>query len=169
MINGMVGIFYSIFMGFAIGGLMISKRIMPTRLQVFLVTMFFAFTVYLGYIIGRFVSVFSLQFIEILVGLVTLAMVALAFIHFHPMMGYFHQQSRVLWGVLFFLFLLFGIEWKIREVGIWLHFISVLFFYFSILLGQLIQYEILQKIWRFEFISYLPLLFFMLIAIFKFF
>lgn len=170
MISSLIGMFYTIAIGFSIGGLMISKRMMPTRLQVFLVTLFFAFAVYIGIVVGRlFEKVIALQFIEILVGLVVLATIVLAFINFHPMMGFFHQQSRVIWGVLFLLFFLFGIEWNIREASIWLHFVSIGFFYFAILIGQLIQYEVLQKIWRVEYTSFLPLVYLALLAIFKIF
>ncbi|WP_209125369.1 hypothetical protein [Alkalihalobacillus sp. BA299] len=170
MINGMIAIFYSVFIGIAIGGLMISKRLMPTQLQVFLTTVFFAFTVYLGFLVGRyFETILALRFIEILVGIVLLAIIILAFMNFHPMMGYFHKQSRVLWSILFLLFFLFGIEWKIREVSIWLHVVSVIFFYFAILLGQIIQYIVLQKTRRIEFVSYLPLVYFLIIAIIKLF
>ncbi|WP_216830003.1 hypothetical protein [Alkalihalobacterium elongatum] len=170
MISSLIGMFYTIAISFSIGGLMISKRMMPSRLQVFFVTLFFAFTVYLGIIVGRLVEkIIALQFIEILLGLVIIAFIVLAFISFHPTMGFFHQQSRILWSIIFLLFFLFGIEWNIREANIWLHFVSSVFFYFSILIGQLIQYEVLQKVWRFQYISFLPLVYLFFIAIFKIF
>ncbi|WP_096201253.1 hypothetical protein [Bacillus sp. FJAT-45350] len=169
MFTWIAACFFLLFVGIGLGGVFISKRMMPNQMLFFLVAILFGMAGYLGMISGSLITHWlSPRIGEIIVAIICLAFIALCIVRFHPTLGFFHSEDKTLWGVLILLFFIIGVEWALLEMSRLFLLVAVLLLLGAIIGGAILQLEFVKKMWRIPFLPFFPLVWLLLVVVLKF-
>ncbi|WP_332632099.1 hypothetical protein [Halalkalibacter flavus] len=154
--------------GLTIGGLLTAPRDPIRPIQLLLFSLFFLFLCYIGMITGILISGWiGVRFIEILLSILSLLFIVACFSRFHPTLGFFHPEDKVLILVLALLFFLMGMEWGLLEFRTFFTIAASFLFTAALGLGVFVQTQIRQVFWRHSFISFTPLVWLLFVAVLK--
>ncbi|MCK0471509.1 hypothetical protein [Halalkalibacter sp. APA_J-10(15)] len=154
--------------GLTMGGLLAAPKYPPRPLQVILFALAFSFICYVGMIFGMFMpSWFAFRFVEIVISIVSLLIIIAAVTRYHPTLGFFHPEDRVLPALLALLFFLMGFEWGILEMRTFFTLFAGLLFFFAMAFGIVIQIQIRQFLWRYSYHVYTPLIWLLFVGMLK--
>ncbi|MCL7747182.1 hypothetical protein [Halalkalibacter alkaliphilus] len=154
--------------GLTIGGLLTAPRDPIRPIQLLLFSLFFLFLCYIGMITGILISGWiGVRFIEILLSILSLLFIVACFSRFHPTLGFFHPEDKVLILVLALLFFLMGMEWGLLEFRTLFTIAASFLFTAALGLGVFVQMQIRQVFWRHSFISFTPLVWLLFVAVLK--
>ncbi|GAE33464.1 hypothetical protein [Halalkalibacter akibai] len=154
--------------GLTIGGLLTAPREPVKPIHLILFTLFFLFLCYLGMITGMFLSGWiAIRFIEIVLAILSLLFIVACFSRFHPTLGFFHPEDKILISVLAFLFFLMGVEWGVLEFRTFFTLACGILFAFALAAGVFIQLQIKQALWRNYYCAFAPLVWLLFVSILK--
>ncbi|WP_332691074.1 hypothetical protein [Halalkalibacter lacteus] len=154
--------------GMTIGGLLAAPRDTVRPIQVILFSLFFLFLCYMGMITGMFITGWiGLRFIEIVLAILTLLFIVACFSRFHPTLGFFHPEDKILFSMLAFLFFLMGVEWGLVEFRTFFTIAAAFLFTAALGLGLYVQMQIRQAFWRHSNIAYAPLIWLLFVTVLK--
>ncbi len=159
---------FVIAMGVTIGGLLAAPREPVRPLQLFLVALFFLILCYIGMIVGMFLSGWiSLVLLEFLLSIIAILFIVASITRFHPTLGFFHPEDRILLLLLSFLFFLMGLEWGLFEIRTFFTLFAALLFTAALAIGIFIQLQIRQILWRYSYIAFTPLIWLLFVTVLK--
>ncbi|TSB46709.1 hypothetical protein [Alkalicoccobacillus porphyridii] len=154
--------------GIAIGGLLAGPRVLPPFIQIGILTgLFFIFS-YAGMFIGVvFTPFFGFGFIDFFLAICCLLVLIAILTRFHPIYGFFPPHEKTIVCLLAVLFFLIGFQWGVIGYRTFFTLFMSMVFFLAIAIGLLIQIHIRQKLWRFAYISFLPLIWLLFVTLFK--
>lgn len=168
MITWLSTITYLLFIGLGVGGMFISKRLMPNKIHLYLLAICFGFATYFGMVLGNWIfAIFSIRMMEITMAIHVLGFVALAFMKHHLTYGYFYQENKQLFLFLLSIFFLLGVEWAILDLTYSFVIFSTLLFSGFLFIGLMLQFIVFQRAWRLPVAALTPLVWFVLYSILK--
>ncbi|MEN0643154.1 hypothetical protein MKY91_08365 [Alkalicoccobacillus gibsonii] len=154
--------------GFAVGGLLAGPRVLPPFVQLFLLTGIFLVCTYVGMFIGAILpSIFSFGFIDFFLAICCILVVISIITRFHPIYGFFPPNDKIIVLLLAALFCLIGFQWGVIGYKTFFTFLMSFFFLCSMTIGLIVQQHIRQKLWRFAYISFVPLIWLLFVTVFK--
>jgi hypothetical protein len=154
--------------GITIGGLLAAPRDPVRPIQFILFSVFFLFLCYIGMITGMFITGWiGLRFIEIVLAILALLFIVACFSRFHPTLGFFHPEDKILFSVLGLIFFLMGVEWGLLELRTFFTIAASFLFTAALGLGLYVQMQIRQVIWRHASIAFAPLIWLLFVTVLK--
>lgn len=168
MLQVLITLIYCLLFGIGIGGMLLNKRNVVSHSQIALFTICFGFLAYIGMVLGSFLfATASIRLIEILFSMMLIVVLIIAIFKQHPYFGYFHENSKELIWLMFLLFLFTGIEWTVLQLTYFMTIFGSIVFFGAILLGMMIQAKIMEKAWRVQLITLVPIVWFVVIVVIK--
>jgi hypothetical protein len=154
--------------GLTIGGLLTAPREPVRPLQLILFSLLFLFVCYIGMLIGMFITGWiAIRFIEISLAILALLFIVACFSRFHPTLGFFHPEDRILISVLALMFFFMGIEWGVLEFRTFFTVAAGLLFAVALGVGVYIQMQIRQVLWRQSYSAFAPLVWLLFVSVLK--
>lgn len=154
--------------GVTIGGLLAAAREPVRPLHLFLCSLFFLFLCYIGMIVGMFLMGWiSLRLLEFLLAILALLFIVASITRFHPTLGFFHPEDRILVSLLSLLFLLMGLEWGLLGLRTFFTITASFLFTAALAVGIFIQLQIRQILWRYSYIAFTPLVWLLFVTVLK--
>ncbi|MCM3712901.1 hypothetical protein [Halalkalibacter oceani] len=154
--------------GVTIGGLLVAPKEQVRPVQLVLLTVCFTFLCYLGMITGMFLTGWiSLWLLDYLVAVVALLFIVASMRRFHPTLGFFHPEDRIVVSLLALLFFLMGVEWGLIELRTFFTLFVSALFAAALILGVFIQIQIRQILWRYSYIAFTPLVWLLFVTVMK--
>ncbi|ARK29392.1 hypothetical protein [Halalkalibacter krulwichiae] len=154
--------------GLTVGGLLVAPREPVKPLHLILFSIFFLFLCYLGMIAGMFISGWiAIRIIEIGLCILALLFIVACFSRFHPTLGFFHPEDRVVLSVLASLFFLMGLEWGVLDFRTFFTIGAGLLFTVALTIGIFIQMQIRQALWRYSYAAFAPLVWLLFVTVLK--
>ena len=155
-------------MGLTIGGLLAAPREPVKPLHLFLFSLFFLFLCYIGMISGMFITGWlAIRVVEITLSILAILFIVACFSRFHPTLGFFHPEDRVLISVLALLFFFMGVEWGLLEFRTFFTIAAGVLFTAALALGLYMQMQIRQALWRHSASSFTPLIWLLFVSVLK--
>ncbi|WP_100406815.1 hypothetical protein [Bacillus solitudinis] len=154
--------------GMTVGGLLAAPRMAPRPFSLIIFSVCFLFLTYIGMLLGMFISGwFAFRLMEMGLAIIALIIIVAAFTRFHPTLGFFHPDDKLLLALIACLFFFMGMEWGILEWRAFFTLFAGTFFFISIFLGLYIQLQIRRIMWRHAQIAYIPLIWLLFVSILK--
>ncbi len=154
--------------GITLGGLLAAPRESIKPLHLFLFSLFFLFLAYIGMITGMFFTGWiSIRLIEIVLSILALLFIVACFSRYHPTLGFFHPEDKILLSVIALLFFLMGLEWGVLGYRTFFTLTASFLFTAALGLGIFIQLQIKQVFWRQSYASYTPLVWLLFVTLLK--
>lgn len=166
-------IFFTIFLfvfsiGFAIGSLLAGPRVLPPFMQLLILTGLFLFFSYVGMFIGVvFPPFISFGFVDFFLAICCILVVISIITRFHPIYGFFPPHEKVIVFLFCTLFFLIGFQWGIIGFRTFFTLCMTVVFFVAMVSGLIIQIQICKKLWRFAYISFIPLVWLLFVTLFK--
>ncbi len=154
--------------GLTIGGLLAAPREPVKPLHLFLFSLFFLFLCYMGMITGMFISGWmAIRVIEIVLAILAILFIVACFSRYHPTLGFFHPEDRVLLSVLGLMFFFMGIEWGLLEFRTFFTIVSGILFTVALALGLYMQVQIQHALRRHSYSAFTPLVWLLFVSVLK--
>lgn len=160
-------LFFAMTLGFSIGGLIAGQKQIKL-LQIYFFVIFFFILCYIGMIIGMFLPEWiSVILFRFLITIVAWLFIVACFRCYHPSFGFFYPGAQITFFILFSLFFLLGIEWGLIGFRTFFTIFVTILFAISLLIGLVAQLFLKQKMWKFRFIVFSPLVLLFFVSLFK--
>ncbi|TWI57821.1 hypothetical protein [Halalkalibacter nanhaiisediminis] len=154
--------------GVTIGGLLAAPREPVRPIHFLLFALFFLIMCYIGMIVGMFLSGWiSLIILEFVLAILALLFMIATVTRFHPTLGFFHPEDRILVTMLSILFFLMGLEWGLLGFRTFFTITATFVFIVALLVGLFIQQQICQILWRHSYIAFTPLIWLLFVTVLK--
>ncbi|GAF66262.1 hypothetical protein BTS2_3162 [Bacillus sp. TS-2] len=164
-------LFFVFIVGLSIGGLLAANRHYPPLFVYVFFVLYFLVSAYIGMIIGMLFPSFLIGFFitEFLVCTATFLFLIAVTLKYHPSLGFFYWQEKIVFILLGSIFFLMGFQWGIFEFRFFFTFFSCLLFGLALFIGLFIQIQMKQKFWRYPLAVFLPCIWLFLITLIKLF
>lgn len=154
--------------GVAIGGLLAGPRVLPPFVQLAILTGLFLGFAYVGMFIGVILPpIIAFSFVDFFLAVCSLLVLISIIMRFHPIYGFFPPHEKTIVFLLCILFFLIGFQWGIIGYRTLFTLFMTIIFFISCTVGLFIQLQIRQKLWRFAYISFVPLVWLLFVTLFK--
>lgn len=154
--------------GLTIGGLLAAPKESIKPLHLLLFSLFFLFLCYMGMITGMFITGWmSIRVFEIVLAILAILFIVACFSRYHPTLGFFHPEDRVLISLLAFLFFIMGVEWGLLGFRTFFTITTGFIFSASLTLGLFVQLQIRQALWRHSATAFIPLIWLLFVSVLK--
>ncbi|WP_062046386.1 hypothetical protein [Bacillus sp. JCM 19034] len=112
-------------------------------------------------------SWFAFRLVEILISILSLLIIIAAVTRYHPTLGFFHPEDRILPILLALLFFFMGFEWGIIEMRTFFTLFAGFIFFVAMAMGIVIQMQIRQILWRSSYHVFAPLIWLLFVGMLK--
>ncbi|MDQ0205599.1 hypothetical protein [Alkalicoccobacillus murimartini] len=154
--------------GFAIGGLLAGPRVLPPFTQLFIMTGLFLLFAYAGMFVGVvFPPFISFGLVDFFLAISCILVVVSIITCFHPIYGFFPPNDKKIIFLLCVLFFLMGFQWGVIGYRTFFTLCMTVVFFIAASCGLFVQIQIRQKLWRFAYISFVPLVWLLFVTLFK--